>query len=665
MVPLHRSDKAVAEASELSAFARFVHRRTGLAFDDYRAFHAFSTQDIDRFWALFLEWAGPLATGSRDRVRVGSGVQESRFFPDLQLSWPENLLAGRGDVEEEAVALVAVDESGARAEVTRASLRQRVRSAAAGLAELGLREGDRVAAVVRNTIDTVVACLAVTSLGASWSSLAPDMGLQTALGRLRLLEPRVLLVHARSRHNGATRTLAVRDIVNALPSLVAVVRLDDGDEAADAALAGGGVLEMTLRAVESDGQSRPGSAPGPWRRFPFDHPLFILFSSGTTGAPKAIVHGHGGTLLEHLKEHRLHCDFGPEDRVCFQTSTGWMMWNWIVSALATGARVVLYEGSVSYPERDSYLQMATREGVTVLGLSPAYLRYLVDAGVNGTQDRLRGVRTILSTGSVLLPALHRWAREHLADAPIESISGGTDILGCFVMGSPWSDTYVGESSCAGLALDVRAWSERGSGREGVGELVCVQPFPSRPVGFLHDPEGTRLHKTYYEQHAGAWTHGDLVDLTARGTVRVLGRCDGMLNIRGIRIGPSEIYDILDRTIPEVAFAMAVDVDAPEDPGGKRLILFVVMRRGALLDRALTLRIKKRLKEEASSAHVPAAVVAVDDLPATFSNKISETAMQDALSGRPVRNLAALRNPDAIERAIDAWRRTTADTSRGA
>lgn len=658
MDPLHRPDKAVAEASQLSAFTRFVHRRTGLVFDDYRSLHAFSTQDIDWFWALFTEWSGALSSGSREPVRVGSGVRESRFFPELQLSWPENLLAERGAGEEDAVALVVVDESGARAEVTRASLRQRVRSAAAGLAELGVREGDRVAGVVRNTIDTVVACLAVTSLGASWSSLAPDMGLQTALGRLKLLEPRVLLIHARWRHNGATRTVAVSEVVNALPSLMAVVRLDEGDEPTDAAVARAGVLETSLRDIEIDGRSRLGCAPAPWRRFPFDHPLFILFSSGTTGAPKAIVHGHGGTLLEHLKEHRLHCDFGPGDTVCFQTSTGWMMWNWIVSALATGARVVLYDGLVSYPERDSYLQMAERESVTVLGLSPAYLRYLVDAGVKGTHERLRRVRTILSTGSVLLPALHQWASQHLATAPIESISGGTDILGCFVMGSPWSDTYEGESSCAGLALDVRAWSEGGPAREGSGELVCMQPFPSRPVGFLHDPDGTRLRQTYYEQHSGAWTHGDLVDLTPRGTVRVLGRCDGMLNIRGIRIGPSEIYEILDRAIPEVAFAMAVDTDAPDDPGGKRLILFVVMRRGALLDRALTLRIKKALKEGASSAHVPAAVVAVDELPATFSNKVSETAMQDALGGRPVRNLAALRNPDAIGKAIAAWHRTT-------
>jgi acetoacetyl-CoA synthetase len=368
-------------------------------------------------------------------------------------------------------------------------------------------------------------------------------------------------------------------------------------------------------------------------------------------------------LLEHLKEHRLHCDLGPRDVVCFQTSAGWMMWNWTLSALATGARVVLYDGSVSYPARDSYLQMAAREGVTVLGLSPAYLRYLVDAGVTGMHESLSHVRTILSTGSVLPPRLHRWALDHLAEAPVESISGGTDLLGCFVMGSPWSDTHAGESSCAGLGLDLRAWGERGPCQEGPGELVCVQPFPSRPVAFLHDPAGTRLHATYYAQHQGAWTHGDLIDMTAHGTVRVLGRCDGMLNIRGIRIGPSEIYEVIARAVPEVAQCMAVDADAPDDPGGRSLILFVVLQRGALLDRALTLRIKKELKEGASAAHVPASVVAVDELPVTFSNKNSETAMQDALSGRPVRNLAALRNPEAIDRAIAAWRGATFEAKR--
>ena len=658
--PLYRADPAVAATSQLSDFARFVHSRTGLEMGDYAALHAFSTREIDLFWTLLREWSGLLATGNHEPARTGTDIVSSRFFPGLQLSWSENLLAERGP-EEHMVALVAVDESGGRSEISRAALRGRVRSVAAGLEALGVRQGDRVAAVVRNTIDTVVSCLAATSLGATWSSLALDMGLQTALARLQVLEPKVLLVHARTRQNGALIELRVRELVQALPSLSAVVRLDDQDgSSATDGLAGapGGPLDTTLRDVEVEGRSRLVDGADSWRRLPFDHPLFVLFSSGTTGAPKGIVHGHGGTLLEHLKEHRLHCDLKPGDTLCFQTSTGWMMWNWTVSALATGARVVLYDGSVSYPQRDSFLEVAEREGVTVLGISPAYLQYLVDAGVTGTHDRLRGIRTVLSTGSVLRGHLHRWARDHFARAPVESISGGTDILGCFVMGSPWSDTYEGESSCAGLGLDLRAWNDHGPCDEGTGELVCVQPFPSRPVAFLDDPDGTRLRHAYYDQHPDAWTHGDLVDLTARGTVRVLGRCDGVLNIRGIRIGPSEIYEVIGRQVQEITQALAVDAAAPSDPGGKRLILFVVLRGGAILDRALTLRIKKELKEGASAAHVPAAIVAVDELPTTFSNKVSEAAMQDALNDRPVRNLMALRNPDAVEKAVDAWRRST-------
>ncbi|MGD0523667.1 MAG: acetoacetate--CoA ligase [Polyangiaceae bacterium] len=651
---LHRASPDVAATSQLAEFARFVGQRTGVAFDDYPALHAFSTRESARFWALLLEWSGMAAEGEPEPVRVGSDVAGARFFPGLRTSWPENLLAVRGPREEQAIAIVAVDETGTRTEITRAALRRRVRAVAAGLQALGLREGDRVAALVRNTVDTVVACLAVTSLGATWSSLALDMGSATVLARLTPLAPRLLLCHQRTRMNGALIQAPVHPIAGALPSLEAVVRLDP-DDGEGLATPPGGLRWTTLRDVEREGNTAAAATSEEWPRFAFDHPLFVLFSSGTTGAPKGIVHGHGGTLLEHLKEQRLHCDLRPSDTLCFQTSTGWMMWNWTLSALATGARIVLYDGSVSYPERDTFLKLAARERVTVLGVSPAYLQYLVDAGATGMHDELGEVRTILSTGSVLHGHLHRWAREHLARAPVESISGGTDILGCFVMGSPWSSTYEGESSCIGLGLDVRAWTERGPSTEGAGELVCMAPFPSRPVAFLDDPSSTRLHHAYYEQHPGAWTHGDLVELTARGTARVLGRCDGVLNIRGIRIGPSEIYDILGRRVPEVLQAMAVDAAAPHEPGGKRLVLFVVVRPGATLDRPLTLRIKKELKEGASAAHVPAVIVAVDELPVTFSNKLSEAALQDALNGRPVRNLSALRNPGAVEGALARWR----------
>jgi acetoacetyl-CoA synthetase len=491
--------------------------------------------------------------------------------------------------------------------------------------------------------------MAVTALGATWSSVAPDMGPQAALSRFGQLEPKLLFVHPRTWVGGARLDVPVRALATGLPSLRGVVLLDD------AAAAAGWPDEVPLQVLEREGEAERASRP--WEHVPFDHPLFVLFSSGTTGAPKGIVHGHGGTLLEHAKEHRLHCDLGPGDRLLFQTTTGWMMWNWTLSALATGATLVLYDGSVSHPERDALLRVVSRERVTVLGVSPAYLRYLMDGDVT---PRLGGeLREILCTGSVLPASLHRWAKENVADVPLQSISGGTDIVGCFVMGSPWTPTYPGESSCIGLGMDVRAWNDDGPSVRGRGELVCASPFPSRPVGFLGDDDGKRFHDAYFAQHAGVWTHGDLVELTPRErctAARVLGRCDGVMNIRGIRIGPGEIYEVLSTAVPEIAQAIAVDQEAPDEPGGKRLILFVITRAGILLDRPLAFRIKRELKTRASAAHVPAMIVQVADLPITHSGKLSETALQDALSGRPVRNLGALRNPETVGGAIEALRR---------
>jgi acetoacetyl-CoA synthetase len=297
-----------------------------------------------------------------------------------------------------------------------------------------------------------------------------------------------------------------------------------------------------------------------------------------------------------------------------------------------------------------------RERVTVLGTSPAYLRYLIDARIACPVELRQDLRLVLSTGSVLSPALHLWAKEHFADVPLHSISGGTDIVGCLVLGSPWTPTYAGESDCMSLGLDVRAWGPAGPTTLGRGELVCVNPFPSRPVGLVGADAQTRFHDAYFARHDGVWTHGDLVDLTPRRTARILGRCDGVINVRGIRIGPAEIYDVLATAVPEVREAMAVDQDAPLEPGDKRLLLFVVLDRSVPFDRALALRIKKELKTRASPAHVPAVLVPVDELPVTHNGKLSEAAMQDALNGRPIRNLTSLRNPDAIERALSELRR---------
>jgi acetoacetyl-CoA synthetase len=404
----------------------------------------------------------------------------------------------------------------------------------------------------------------------------------------------------------------------------------------------------TLDALLRVGAASEVAASTWWPRFPFDHPLFVLFSSGTTGRPKCIVHGHGGTLLEHQKEHRLHSGLGPSDTLYFHTTAGWMMWNWLVSALACGTRIVLYDGSPTWPQPDSLLRMLQRESVTVFGTSAAYVQYMKEAGLEPARDvPLPRLRAIQSTGSVLYEWLFHWIHEHLAKVPVQSISGGTDILGCFVLGHPGLPVWAGESQCVSLAMDVRAAAGGVAQRTGTGELVCVNPFPSRPVGFLADPDGSRYRQTYYSQHEGAWTHGDFLTLYERGSARILGRSDGTLKIRGVRIGPAELYAVV-MAMDGVVDAMALAQHAPDEPGGTRLVLLVVLAPGKVLDRPLTLRIKKELQTRASPVHVPAVIAQVQALPQTHNGKRSENAASDALHGRPVRNLVALKNPECLD-----------------
>src|SRR3954464_2169221 len=501
---------------------RFCERATGRRFPDQAAFHEFSIEDHRAFWRLLLEWSRLTVEGSPEPVCTSESCEDATFFPELRLNYAENLLAG----DPEAPALVAHHASDPPERLTRGQLRERVFGAAAELRERGIGPGDRVAAVAGNNAEVVVAGLACAAVGAPFSTAAPEMGVPAVLARFEQLEPKLLMAGA-----------AVDRIAAGLPSLDSVVRLDE----------------------------LPAPAGAEFERLPFNHPLFILFTSGTTGAPKCIVHGAGGTLLEHVKEHRLHVDLQPGERLFFHTSAAWMMWNWQLSALASGAEIVLYDGPIAGP--DTLWRIVEQERVTVFGTSPPYLQLCEDSGYSPREELdLGSLRAVLSTGSILHDGQYDWVGEHVGRIPLQSISGGTDIIGCFVLGSPNLPVRRGWIQCRSLAMDVQALG---------GELVCRNPFPSRPLHLLADEDGARFHETYFAQNPGVWTHGDLIEFDAEGHARMHGRSDGVINVHGQRIGPAEIYRAL-RSVPELVEAMAVERDG-------QLVLLVVLRDGAELD----------------------------------------------------------------------------------
>ncbi len=635
-------------APQLAAFRARCEEATGTPLDAPGALHAFSVAEPETFWRTLLDWSRLPWSGSADIVLEGDDVRSARFFPDVRLNYAEALLRPLPDVADDRPALTSVHADGRSERWTRGELRAQVRRTASALASAGLREGDRMVLIAPNRASTVVVALAAAALGAAVSTATPDMGAAALVGRFGQVDA-TLLVLDRAGMPDAT----VTELAEALTTVGRVLLVDDLPAPA-----------VHLPVDRLAGLVADAGADGPeWVRRPFDTPLFVMFSSGTTGPPKAMVHGAGGTLLEHVKEHRLHGDLRPEDVLYFHTTTAWMMWNWQLSALAVGAHVVLYDGPVSGPE--ALWDLVAEHGVTVFGTSPAYLQLCQDAGYRPRDAHdLGSLRAVLSTGAVL----HDWQFDWVADAvgpvPLQSISGGTDIIGCFVLGIPEAPVRRGRCQTRSLGLDVAAVDE--DGREvvgGIGELVCRNPFPSRPVGFLRDPDGSRFTASYFAAHPGMWTHGDLVEFDADGSARLHGRSDGVLNIDGVRIGPSEIYTVL-RGLPEIADAMAVEQRDPARPGSSRMVLLLVLRPGAAFDQGLARTVRRILREQASAAHVPAVVVAVPDLPVTHNGKRSERAARDAVNGDPVVNAAALRNPGCLE-AISAAVRAVPAAGRDA
>ena len=638
--PIFLPDPASITRSQMTAFTRYCEAETGRVFADYASFHDFSVQEFRSFWRLFFRWCALRCEGEVAPVCVGDSCEGASFFPNVRLNYAEILLTN-GSGGDDCPAVTARHADGGCERLTRGQLRDRALRLAASLRLMGVRQGDRVVAVARNTSEAIIAALATTALGATFSSCSPDMGSFTILTRFAPLEPIVLMGHFSTEPWDLGTSVAdrLREVAAGLPTLTAIVALDDGPVPNDLRRPVHRFTDLILQGAAADGFE--------WQRFPFNHPLFVMFSSGTTGPPKCIMHGAGGTLLEHIKEHRLHCDLKEGDKLFFQTSCAWMMWHWQLSALASGAEVVVYNGLVEGPE--TLWRVVADERVTVFGTSPPYLQFCEEAGFAPKHTYDLGVlRAVLSTGSILYERQYDWVRDHVkADLPLQSISGGTDIIGCFVLGNPNLAVYRGEAQCRSLGLDVRALPPRDETTATVGELICANSFPSRPLGFFGDHDGSRFHEAYFSQNPGVWTHGDLIEFTSVGGARLHGRSDGILNIRGIRVGPAEIYRIL-QDVTEVAEAMAVEQYAEGEFGGARMVLLIVLRKGLVLDSRLEARIRSELARRGSSGFQPARIAQVDALPVTLSGKRSETAARDAVNGRRVRNRDALRNPESLE-----------------
>ena len=624
-IPLIVPAEAAVAHSQLTEFMRFCERQTGRRLADQSAFHAFSVQQNRAFWALFLTWSRIAADGNPDPVCTGDSVEHARFFPDLRLNYAENLLSAER-ADDADVALVSVHDDGRPTErLTRGELRLLVFRAAAGLLARGITPGDRVVAILRNDANAVVAALACAAIGAVFASVAPEMGAPAILARLRQLEPALLVAAPAGDARGQQRLAEVAKGLSTLGALL----VPGG--ATQTEFAG-----LPVYPLVPEGGGRPLRG---FLRLPFNHPLFILFSSGTTGMPKCIVHGAGGTLLEHLKEHRLHVDLRPDDVLFCHTSCAWMMWNWQLSALAVGTSIVLYDGAVAGPS--TLWSIVAAEHVTVFGTSASYLKLCQDSAFRLTQD-LPDLRSVLSTGSVLYDDQFDWVMENIKPVPVQSISGGTDILGCFVLGSPNLPVYRGEAQCRSLGMDVVAFGPSGQ----PGELVCRSPFPSRPLGFWGDTDGQLFHAAYFSQNPGMWTHGDKISFTPEGSARLHGRSDGVMNIRGIRIGPADIYAAVQR-FSAVREALAVEQQWPPRSGHARIVLLVVLQPGRPLDAELARGLRKTIGRECSAAHVPAVIADVRELPTTHSGKRSETAARAVLNGEAVENADALTNPDCL------------------
>ncbi|WP_314408132.1 acetoacetate--CoA ligase [Pseudomonas kuykendallii] len=627
-------------ATRLDAFRRYVEARHAVRLADYPALHAWSIAERAAFWQAIVDFFEVRFHAQPSRVlEEGPAMPDARWFPGATLNFAEHLLRRRDD----RAALVAIGEDGSREVLSHAQLAAHVAGLQRSLREAGVGTGDRVAAFMPNTWQTVVGMLATASLGATWSSCSPDFGTQGVIDRFGQIEPKVLIACAGYRYAGKNLDLTAKlnEILASLPTLqhllvVPYARTDARRED----------YASPARISFWADFYQPGGEPE-FTPVAFDAPLYILYSSGTTGVPKCIVHGTGGVLLQHLKEHGLHTDLSADDTLFYYTTCGWMMWNWLASGLALGATLVLYDGSPFHPGAERLMDLIDAENISLFGTSAKYIAALEKAGVKPREThRLEHLKAILSTGSPLAHESFDYVyREIKADLCLSSISGGTDIVSCFALGCPVMPVWRGELQCKGLGMAVEVWNDDGPSAQGEkGELVCTRHFPAMPVGFWNDADGEKFRSAYFETFPGIWAHGDYAEETAHGGMVIHGRSDAVLNPGGVRIGTAEIYRQVEK-IDEVLESIAI---GQEWQGDVRVVLFVRLREGVALDDALRERICTTIRANTTPRHVPAKIIAVGDIPRTISGKIVELAVRNVVHGRPVKNTDALANPEALE-----------------
>ena len=627
--------------SNLKHFISYIKANSNFQGDSYSDLYNWSVNNIEEFWKSIWEYSGIIHSESYKEVLIRKEIYNSQWFTGSKLNFAQNLLRFNDD----QTAIISYRENHSPLSITYKQLNELVARTAAGLKKLGVKKGDRVAAFISNIPEAVITMLAVTSMGAIWSSTSPDFGIQGVIDRFGQIKPKIFLAIKSYYYNGKhiNCTDKIKSIVDNIPSIEKVILVDEYNNFINIKSDYTDISNFMEYNELIDNASKQIT----YEQTDFDHSVYIMYSSGTTGVPKCIVHGAGGSLLQHFKEHVLHTDMKRDDIVIYFTTCGWMMWNWLVGVLQTGATILLYDGSPIYPDKEILWKLAEKEKISVFGTSPKYLSMIEKSGYNPKDNcDLSALKTILSTGSPLSDENFNWVYSKIKkDLLLSSISGGTDIISCFMLGCPIIPVYPGEIQTRGLGMKVEAFDETGkSVINEKGELVCTAPFPSRPVYFWNDPENLKYKSAYFEHFPGVWRHADYIKITDTGGVIVYGRSDATLNPGGIRIGTAEIYRIVE-SIDEVADSLVVGQNYNNDV---RIILFVVLKNDIQLNNNLIEKIKTKIRTTATPRHVPALVYKIKEVPHTISGKKVELAVTKILNGETVENRDALANPDSLK-----------------